>query len=165
MKKSTENKQKEVSENMSNDADSEKEKFIAYRREGRVIAFQTLFSYEFEKRSITELLRFKWLDETVGKEARLYATGLVEGTLNKIEEIDDIIKGKLINWDFGRVSIIEKSILRFSIYSLFFEKKVPERVVINEAVEIAKQFGTDDSYKFVNGILDAVKKAKQKENT
>jgi N utilization substance protein B len=62
-----------------------------------------------------------------------------------------------------RVSYIDRAILRFSTYSLFFQDDVPDTVVINEAVDLAKIFGTDDSYRFVNGVLDGIRKHKEKD--
>ena len=91
-----------------------------------------------------------------------YASFLLKGTIENLCEIDDIIKSKLRNWDFNRISNIDKAILRFSIFSMLFENDLPEKVIINEAVEIVKNFGSEDSYKFVNGILDAVKRSKEK---
>lgn len=134
--------------------------FINSKKEGRVIAFQTLFSYETNKFPIEELLQFKWLDKgPVSQEALNYAKFLVEGTINYLSMIDSTIKARLKKWDFDRVSNIEKAVLRFSVFSMFFEKDLDSNIIINEAIEIVKQYGAKDSYKFVNGILDAIKRA------
>ncbi len=130
------------------------------RREARIIAFQSLFSYDFNPISTDELLLFSWLNSEEDKmrvDAVLtYASFLVKGTIDNLLLIDQTIKTKLRNWDFNRISAIDKSILRFSVFSLLFEEGLDDKVVINEAIEIVKQFGPLDSYKFINGLLDAV---------
>jgi N utilization substance protein B len=138
-----------------------KNDFIKHRREGRILAFQAIFSYDFNPVSTDDLLRFDWLESPYSKESFEYAAFLIKGTIENLETRDNTIKSKLINWDFARIASVDKAILRFSIFSLLFEKELPEKVIINEAIEIVKQFGSDDSYKFVNGILDAVKKSKK----
>ncbi len=138
-----------------------KNEFIHHRRDGRILAFQAIFSYDFNSRPVEELLKFDWLESPYSNESVEYAAFLIRGTLENLEKIDETIRSKLINWDFSRISNIDKAILRFSIFSMLFENDLPEKVIINEAIEIVKQFGSDDSYKFVNGILDAVKKSKK----
>ena len=135
---------------------------IKHRREGRIIAFQSIFSLGFENKSLDDLLSFDWIDEEYSEESFEYAKFLISGTLNNLEEIDTLIKNKLVNWGFDRISLVDKSILRFATFSLLYEKGVPEKVIINEAIEIVKKIGTEESYKFVNGILDAIKKFKTK---
>lgn len=130
------------------------------RREGRIIAFQTLFAYDFNHKIPEDLLKWDWLEEKYPAESKEYAQFLVKGTIENIDFIDNKIKSKLKNWDFDRISNIDKAILRFSIFSMFFEIELPEKVIINEAVEIVKNFGTEESYKFINGILDALKRSK-----
>ncbi len=130
------------------------------RRDGRIIAFQTLFAYDFNHKALDELLKWDWLEEKYPKESIEYAKFLIKGTIENIDFIDKKIKSKLKNWDFSRISNIDKAILRFSIFSMFFESELPEKVIINEAVEIVKNFGTEESYKFINGILDALKRSK-----
>lgn len=145
-----------MSKNTSNKTD-----FIQKRREGRIIAFQAIFSYDFNKKSLEDLLNFDWFEEEYSTEGFDYARYLVKGTIENIDFIDSKIKSKLRNWDFERISNIDKAVLRFSIFSMFFEKDLPEKVIINEAVEIVKNFGSEESYKFVNGMLDALKRSKE----
>lgn len=135
---------------------------INERKKGRILAFKTLFSYDFSNKDIESLLDFSWYDETLSSTAIAYARFLIQGTIENIEKIDNIIKEKSKNWDFHRISYVDRAILRFSIFSLLFEKDLDDNIVIDEAVEIAKTFGIEDSYRFVNGILDAVKKNKKK---
>lgn len=144
-----------------NKAGEKNNKFLLHRREGRIVAFQALFAYDFSKKPIEDLLKFDWLDTKYSSESLDYAKFLLTGTIENIELIDSNIRSRLRNWDFERISIIDKSILRFSIYSLIFEKKLSKNIIINEAIEIVKLYGTQDSYKFVNGILDAIKKSEE----
>ncbi|MBN2546127.1 MAG: transcription antitermination factor NusB [Spirochaetes bacterium] len=144
-----------------NKAGGKNSKYLVHRREGRIIAFQALFAYDFTKKSIDELLKFDWLENECSNESLDYAKFLIKGTIENIELIDSKINSRLRNWDFDRISIIDKSILRFSIYSLIFEKNLSKNIIINEAIEIVKLYGTQDSYKFVNGILDAIKKSEE----
>ncbi|OHD05130.1 MAG: transcription antitermination factor NusB [Spirochaetes bacterium GWD1_27_9] len=140
--------------------DKDKKNIFLYKRQGRILAFQALFSHEFNQKSLYELLKFNWVEEKYEDKAFEYAKFLIVGTINNINEIDDVIKSKLRNWNFERISSIDKAILRFSIFCLLYENDLPERIIINEAIEIVKDFGTQDSYKFVNGILDAIRKTK-----
>src|SRR4030043_2472990 len=89
------------------------------RREGRIIAFQTLFAYDFNQKALEELLKWEWVEEKFPKESIEYAKFLIKGTIENIDFIDKKIKSKLKNWDFSRISNIDKAILRFSIFSMF----------------------------------------------
>ena len=159
------------------------------RHIGRVIAFQTLFAYNFEQRAADEILRFDWVrrnnahpdsvsaddaeevglfeelfgdvDEWTYRQAIEYARFLTEGTLRNLELIDILITAKLTNWSLDRISAIDRAIMRFAVFSLLYEDDLDESIIINEAVEIVKEFGSKESYKFVNGILDAIKKDKK----
>jgi transcription antitermination protein NusB len=134
---------------------------FSHKREGRIIAFQALFAYDFNQIPLDDILKFDWLDNGLSKSTIEYAAFLVTGTVNNLFVIDDVIKSKLRNWDFERISSVDKAILRFSIFSMLYEKDLSEKIIINEAIEIVKEFGSDESYKFVNGILDAIKKSKK----
>jgi len=131
-----------------------------YKREGRIICFQALYSYDFNDKPASEIVKFDWLEEKIEPETIEYAKFLVEGCFRNLAEIDDLIIKKLRNWEFNRISAVDKAILRFSLFSLLYEKDLDQKIIINEAVEIAKEFGNEDSYKFINGILDAIRKTK-----
>ena len=79
--------------------------------------------------------------------------------LKRVEELDDKIKANLSqNWNFDRLNKVTLAILRISIYSLLFQKEIPGTIVIDEAISISKDYGLDDSFKFVNAILDKISK-------
>ena len=132
------------------------------RRRGRVIAFQALFSWDLCRRSIETLLEFQWLEDErrskLGPDVLAFAGHIVAGTIENIDVIDSIIKKHAEHWDIDRIAKVDLAILRMSTYALLFQPDIPATVTIDEAVEIAKQFGGSESYKFVNGILDSVPK-------
>jgi transcription antitermination protein NusB len=88
---------------------------------------------------------------------RLFADPLIHGTLEYRDEADGVIKKHAKNWDLHRIAAVDRNILRLAIYEMLHRADIPPVVSINEAVDIAKKFSTQDSGKFVNGILDKVK--------
>jgi N utilization substance protein B len=128
------------------------------RRQGRILAFQSLFRYDLSRADLPELLDFSWAPEARDGEAETFARLLIQGTVERLAEIDECIKGHLQHWDFDRLARVDLAILRISLYSILFQKDIPATVTIDEAIHIAKEFGSDDSFKFINGILDAVAK-------
>jgi N utilization substance protein B len=90
-------------------------------------------------------------------EVRLFADPLIRGTLEHRDAIDEHIKKHAKNWEFHRIAAVDRNIMRLAIYEMLFREDIPPIVSINEAVDIAKKFSTQDSGKFVNGILDKIK--------
>ena len=88
---------------------------------------------------------------------RLFADPLIRGALEHREEIDQCIKKCVQNWDLPRIAAVDRNILRLAIYEMLYREDIPPVVTINEAVEIAKKFSTQDSGRFVNGILDKIR--------
>ena len=84
------------------------------------------------------------------------------GQLANIQTIDKAIRNHIKNWNFDRISRIDLAILRLSVYGLLFQKGTDGKIIINEAVKLAQEFGGDDSYRFVNGVLDAIYKENDK---
>lgn len=131
------------------------------RRRGRILAFQALFAWDAGSLSPDDLLRFPWTERTskeVHDEDLLFSQLLFLGTVEHINKIDTLITKNLENWDFNRLKLVDKAILRLSTYSLLFQQDTDPRIVINEAVTIARTYGTDDSFKFVNAVLDSIKR-------
>ena len=139
------------------------------RRKSRITAFQGLYSWDVGGMTEKDVLELDWvnspsLDESEAEKAPLddesaaFTRMLIAGTIENIEKIDETIKAHLTNWDFNRVNKVTIAILRMSVYSLMFTKDVEPSIVIDEAIDIAKNYGPDDSYKFVNAILDNIKK-------
>jgi N utilization substance protein B len=132
------------------------------RRKARVLSMQALFSWDYTRQSGDELCGFPWLDEErrelLEEETLNFARLLVMGTLEHIEEIDEVLKKRLEHWDFTRLGKVDLAILRISIYALLFQKDIPASVTIDEAIDLAKHYGSEDSYRFVNGVLDGVRR-------
>ena len=94
--------------------------------------------------------------ESLGEDARAFATALVEGVLAHQAELDEIIVRSAPNWPIDQMSRIDKGILRLAIFEILFDNKVPLKAAINEAVELGKRFGSDSSSRFINGVLGTV---------
>jgi N utilization substance protein B len=90
-------------------------------------------------------------------ETRLFAEPLIRGTLDHRDAIDEHIKRHVKNWDFNRIAAVDRNVMRLAIYEMLHREDIPPVVSINEAVDIAKKFSTNESGKFVNGILDKIK--------
>ena len=91
-------------------------------------------------------------------ELKVFARGLVDGTCEHMKEIDERIREAAENWDMSRMAALDRNILRMAVYELAHCDDIPPKVAINEAIELAKQFGAEESGQFVNGILDRIKR-------
>ncbi len=133
---------------------------MASRRKARIVAFQALYAWEAASVGRDELLSFSWLGEesaaSTDEDLRTFATLVVSGTIENVATIDVAIKKHLEHWAFERLKKVDLAILRVSIYSLLYQTDIAPQITIDEAIEIAKEFGAEDSYRFINGILDAV---------
>ena len=90
------------------------------------------------------------------REALLYARRLVEGTTTHLAELDEMIREQAENWRLERMSAVDRNVLRLAVYELLYEGDVPKLVVLDEAIELAKRFGSEQSGRFVNGLLDGL---------
>ena len=131
------------------------------RIRGRVLAFQALYAWDAGNIPVTDLINFSWYENNSDEnsdEFFLFPRLLFLGTLEHIEEIDAVIKPRLNNWDFDRITPVDKAVLRLGTYSLLFQQDIAPKIAINEAVNLARMYGTDDSFRFVNAVLDSIKK-------
>ena len=137
--------------------------FKSSRRKGRILAFQALYSWDANKSKETsipeELLDFSWASQALDEELSAFSRLLVSGTIENIDAVDNMIQKHLDNWELKRLNKVDLAILRMSAYTLLFQTDMPPSIVIDEAIDISKEFGTDDSYRFVNGVLDGIRKA------
>jgi transcription antitermination protein NusB len=135
---------------------------MASRRKGRILAFQALYFWESNRVPVEELVSFAWLEEqkriSLDEGTAVFSRVITAGTIENIDNIDKMIKNHLENWDISRLNRVDLAVLRMSIYSLMFQKDIPASIVIDEAIGISREFGTDDSYKFINGVLDSIRK-------
>lgn len=128
------------------------------RRQARVAAFQAVYAWEETDSKTEELLSFAWREPPLDEEENLFASLMTSGTLENLEAVDEAIRSCLNRWSFDRLARVDLALLRMSAYALLFRDDIPPSVTIDEAVEIAKSYGTPDSYRFVNGVLDGIRK-------
>lgn len=125
------------------------------RREAREQAFILIFEKSFQPDSeISELVEFA--DENNVFKADKYAVKLAGDTYSKLEEIDSIIENNLKGWSASRISKITRAILRMAVCEMLFYDDVPAGAAINEAVELAKKFASDDEPAYINGVLGSI---------
>jgi len=125
--------------------------------------FQLDFNYEAERRLESEELAIATMIEDAAqmtsKKDFAYVEETVKGTRAKLEEIDALITTHLKDWTLERLMAADRNILRLAVYELkFVDKPLSKKIIINEAVELAKRYGTDESSRFVNGILNSIAK-------
>jgi len=128
------------------------------RTKARECALQVLYAMDIRKGSKHEVAESYWLEKDEDQEIKVFAQELIEGTLVKISEIDMLITKYADNWRIERMAVIDRNIIRMAIYELLFAADIPPKVAINEAVDLAKKFGDDESGSFVNGVLDKINK-------
>ena len=135
---------------------------MASRRTGRILAFQALYCWESARVPFDELITFSWLEtgkrEALDENIAGFSRLLIAGTIENIKAIDEMIKKHLQNWDISRLNRVDLAILRMSVYTLMYQSEIAPSIVIDEAIGISMEFGTDDSFRFVNGVLDSVHK-------
>lgn len=137
---------------------------MASRRKGRILAFQALYAWDVGYCQTGNVLipedlsDFPWAKDNkqLDLELETFSRLLLSGTVENIAAVDSMIGDHLQNWGLERLNQVDRAILRMSVYTLMFQSDMPPSIVIDEAIEISKEFGTDDSYRFVNGVLDAV---------
>ncbi len=125
------------------------------RRKGRELALQMLYQWDVSREPVESVIESTTELQRAGDAAREFASGLLEGTVDRIEEIDKILIETSEHWRLGRMSTVDRNVLRVAVYELLM-KETPAGVVINEALEVAKRFSTPEAPAFVNGVLDAV---------
>lgn len=122
----------------------------------RVAAMQALYQDQFIERDWSEYGDFLWIDYQLPESEQKFALDIIKGVKENIELIDTQIKELSQNWDFSRLSYVCKAILRSSFFQLKFQQsEIPAKVIIDEAIKIAREFDESDSTRFINGILDA----------
>ncbi len=124
------------------------------RRQARELAMQALFARDVGQGRPQDMVAYLCQDADVPPETALYARTLVDGVMDRLAEIDRRIAAQARDWSLMRLAAVDRNVLRVAVHELAYARDaVPEGVAINEAVEIAKAYGGDDSGRFVNGIL------------
>ncbi|MBI4383088.1 MAG: transcription antitermination factor NusB [Nitrospinae bacterium] len=133
------------------------------RRSSRELALKFLYQTELNRGEFEEQMQDFTERSACQGEVKKYMTELVDAIAIHKSVIDGLLEKCCENWTLSRMSVIDRNILRIATCELMFQKDVPPKVAIDEAVEIAKKFGSDDSPDFINGVLDRVKKELEKE--
>lgn len=129
------------------------------RTRARELAMQALYQLDIQGSDLLGRLMAEFFREMEGdSRTRQLAWDWTSGAWSKVAECDGLIGGSTIRWQFSRLSPVDKSILRLAVYQLTSCPEIPPKVIINEAIELAKKYSTEKSGPFVNGVLDAVLK-------
>jgi transcription antitermination protein NusB len=126
------------------------------RRKAREIALQVLYELDVLDIDATEAIAIFWNYFGAPEESRKFSSLLIEGTCDKKEEIDSLISSCSDNWSLARMSRVDRNILRMAVYELLYCPDIPPKVTLNEAIDLGKLYGSENSGSFINGILDAV---------
>lgn len=128
------------------------------RRKARELALQMLFQHDLASNPPDQIIdTFEELQKSKPN-TREFATKIFRGTVEHISEIDEMIQNQAENWRLSRMAAVDRNIIRMSVYEFMHESDTPKLVIIDEAIEIAKKFGTQKSSQFINGILDGILK-------
>jgi N utilization substance protein B len=128
------------------------------RRKARELALQMLYQFDMSGNGPDTIIEtFEDLQKSKPN-TREFATKIFRGTVSYIDDIDGMIQAQADNWRLSRMAVVDRNIIRMSVYEFLHESETPKLVVIDEAIEIAKKFGNDKSSQFINGILDGILK-------
>ncbi len=126
------------------------------RRKARVLALQALYEIDCVWHKAEEVVTHLLAEERMSEENANFTRELVRGVIQNKEKIDENIQNFAPAWPIEQIPVVDRNILRLAIFEILLDNKVPVKVAINEAVELAKTFGSDNSSKFVNGVLGSV---------
>ena len=132
-----------------------------WARQGRAAALQMLYQWEVGRLTVPQVAQSFWrigeIETPPSERAQELAARLTSGTVERLAVIDAALEEASKNWRLERMPVIDRLILRMGIYELLYETSTPPPVVIDEALELARHFSTDEAVPFINGVLDAVK--------
>ncbi len=128
------------------------------RRKARESTLQILFQLEFDDSDQDKVIDSFWRNKKTSKEIVEYTRYLVAGIISHRERIDRLIQSVSANWRLDRMAIVDRNVLRIAVFELLYEESVAPAIVINEAIEVAKKYSSEEAATFVNGILDAARK-------
>jgi N utilization substance protein B len=136
---------------------------MSARRKARELTLRALYAYEISGSDAQQVSDDIISTSQIKEEAKRFSQILFEKVLQNIEKIDNLIKNSVKSWDFSRIALVEKNILRIGVCELLFFSETAVAITINEAVELGKKYGEKDSKNFINGVLDFMAKALEKE--
>lgn len=127
-----------------------------------------LYQWEVGKQSTHEVMQSYWTpglasDAPLSDDLRQFATVLTTGVASAVEQLDPMIAEAAVNWRLERMAVMDRNILRLAVYEFLHQRETPGRVIINEALELARTFSTDDAVRFINGILDGIRRTLERE--
>ena len=129
---------------------------MGYRRAAREAALKILFQFDFNPSDAEELIASFWRGHKASDRMRAFAEHLVWGVLEHRDEIDRLIGEAAENWRLERMSAVDRNVLRLATFEMLYLPDIPPQVSIDEAIELGKRFGSEDSGAFINGILDRI---------
>ncbi len=138
---------------------------MGYRRKSRELAMQALFYMDMSQNVSMETLELYCQHFPPSKKAQPFFMELVKGVINTRSKIDSFIERYSSNWKISRMSCVDRNVMRVAVYELLYCQEIPPKVSINEAIDVGKKFGTDESGAFINGILDSIRRAMEKETS
>lgn len=133
---------------------------MGLKRRSRELALQMLFQMDMGTVQLKDLEEIFLPQASAAEMAKVMALQMVRNTWDHLADIDRQLRGLAEHWDLARMAAVDRNILRLATYEILYDADIPKSVAINEAIEIVKRFSTDDSSKFVNGILDKLEKQK-----
>jgi len=138
------------------------------RHSAREAALQMLYQWEVGRLSMFEVRQTFWTHapemlQPMPDELRAFATSLADGVAARVEELDPIISESAEHWRLERMNVMDRLILRLAVYEFLHEPATPGKVIINEALELARRFSGDESVRFINGIVDAIRRKLERE--
>jgi len=131
---------------------------MGMRRKSREYALQLLFQEELHHQKPRQLFGLFWQENPSPEDIVEFTQKLVEGVMRNIKEIDQMIEKIATNWKISRMALVDRAILRLASFELIYCQEIPASVTMDEAIEIARKYGTEESASFVNGILDKIAK-------
>lgn len=126
------------------------------RRRARAIVLQALYELDFTQHSTEYTLGCRLKEQPLPEAATAFTFHLVEGVMERVSQLDQVMGELAPEWPVDQIAVVDRNILRIAIYELLFDVDTPPKVAINEAVELAKMFGSDSSPRFVNGVLGSL---------
>ena len=126
------------------------------RRKAREVALQVLYGLDVSKGCLPEAVDLFWQNFEAPEKVKAFSSDLVAGTWQNVEQIDALLGSCADNWSVERMSRVDRSILRMAVYELLHCHDIPPKVAINEAIDLGKLFGSENSGAFINGVLDAL---------
>jgi len=126
------------------------------RRKAREMALQALYEIECANHSVEEVLTERLSEKPLGKESEAFMRNLVKGVLTHAARLDEQISAHAPEWPLDQMALVDRSILRIALWEFTIGQATPVKVAINEAVELAKEFGSESAPRFINGVLGAV---------